>query len=111
MKQQGFTLIELVVVIVILGILAATAIPKFVDLKSDAAQAAANGTAGGISSSASVRYAASQVNSVTYLYVTADACSGLYLENGLPATCSTVLTVKSCAVTCSTTGTATVIIP
>lgn len=35
-KQQGFTLIELVVVIVILGVLAATAAPKFIDLSSDA---------------------------------------------------------------------------
>jgi len=35
-KQQGFTLIELVIVIVILGILAATAAPKFIDLQGDA---------------------------------------------------------------------------
>lgn len=35
--QSGFTLIELVMVIVILGVLAAIAIPKFVDLKTDAA--------------------------------------------------------------------------
>ena len=55
--QRGFTLIELVMVIVILGVLAAVAIPKFVDLKTDAYLASAKGYAGALSSANAINFA------------------------------------------------------
>jgi MSHA pilin protein MshA len=56
-QQSGFTLIELVLVIVILGILAATALPRFSDLSTQARVAAVEGLAGGVRSAAAIAHA------------------------------------------------------
>lgn len=55
-KQGGFTLIELVVVIVILGILAVTAAPRFLNLQNDAREASLQGLKGAIDGAAGITY-------------------------------------------------------
>ena len=60
-KQQGFTLIELIIVIVILGILAVTAAPKFFDFSSDARKSTLAGLKGAIEGAVSIEYARSAV--------------------------------------------------
>src|SRR5262249_59170974 len=60
--QSGFTLIELVIVIVILGILAAVAIPKYEDMREEARVATLKGQLGSIRSAIAIQYARNALN-------------------------------------------------
>ena len=64
-NQKGFTLIELVVVIVILGILAVTAAPKFIDLTSDAKASTVEAVKGALNSAADMAHAKALVEGIT----------------------------------------------
>lgn len=82
-KQQGFTLIELIVVIVILGILAVTAAPKFISFTGDANKSTLQGLKAGLSGGMALTYSKAAIAGVET--VAASTSANVATVYGYPA--------------------------
>ncbi len=90
-NEHGFTLIELIIVIVILGILAVVAIPKYSDMKTEAAEAAADGVLGAAEAACAINFAA---------VLTGKAAANRPAYDGATCTTGTITTTGGNAGTC-----------
>ena len=86
-REKGFTLIELVIIIVVLGILASVAIPKYKNIVAESREAACKGSLGSLRSGVSIYYANAAVTTGTAVWPPIDSLStiGSVMEHTIPS--------------------------
>jgi prepilin-type N-terminal cleavage/methylation domain-containing protein len=98
-SQKGFTIIELVVVIVILGILSAVAFPKFQDLTGDAKLAVTKGAAAALQSAAVITFAKNSGNKQSLVTIQAQVTPDTNITYGGTCAAATATYVGTAIVT------------